>query len=237
MKKKLILIPIGPPGAGKGTIAFLLAESFSLYLFETSKILEERFTNFSPEEFVEVEGKKYFIKDEFELFKSGKLASPPFVTHLVQEKIKEIAKLGLGIVFTGSPRTLYEAQRIMPLLSDLYGKDNIFVFLLEITEEESIFRNSHRRICKLLRHPILYLKETENLSLCPLDGSPLEKRIIDKPEIIKVRFKEYLERTLPILDYFKEQKYKLFNIPAKNPPYQVFKDIISKIDDYLKNFS
>ena len=88
---------------------------------------------------------------------------------------------------TGSPRTLYEGKRIIPLLKKLYGTKNIKIILIKVSAEESIFRNSHRRICELMRHPILYTKETIKLTRCPLDGSKLIRRKgLDDPETIKV---------------------------------------------------
>ena len=106
----------------------------------------------------------------------------------LQEKIKALSKEKKGIVFAGSPRTLYEAEKILPLLEKLYGKANIKIFLLDLPLEQSIWRNSHRRICELMRHPILYNKETLKLTHCPLDGSKLIKRALDKPEVIKKRY-------------------------------------------------
>ena len=56
---------------------------------------------------------------------------------------------------------------------------------------------------------ILYSKETENLTSCPLDGSKLIRRKgLDDLETLKVRLKEYKERTFPLLDYFKEERYR-----------------------------
>ena len=62
--RKLVIIIMGSPGAGKGTQGELLAEKLNLYPFETSKILEEKFLGAGKESFVKVEGKKYFLKNE-----------------------------------------------------------------------------------------------------------------------------------------------------------------------------
>lgn len=228
VSKKLVLILIGPPGAGKGTQGQLLAEEFGLYYFDTSKMLEEEFKKENGK--YKIEGKIYQTKEEKKLWLEGKLCSPPFVTYLMQKKIKTLAKREENILFPGSPRTLYEAERILPLLEKLYGKENIKIILLQISEKESLFRNSHRRICQLMRHPILYSKETKKLKKCPLDGSPLVKRKgLDEPETIKVRLKEYRERTFPIIKYFQKRKLPIIKINASPPPSIVFKEIIKKI--------
>jgi adenylate kinase len=228
--KKLIIIIIGPPGSGKGTQATLLADKLNLFYFETSKIIEEKVMNVKKGEYVIVEGEKYYLKDQRKIWETGGLCSPPFVTFLVQEKIKELAKKGEGIVFAGSPRTLYEAKKIIPLLEKLYGKKNIKIILFTLSAKTSIFRNSHRRICELLRHPILFNDETKRLTMCPLDGSKLIRRKkLDDPETIKVRLKEYKERTLPIIDYLKKHGYKITKLSATPPPAVIFRKILKSL--------
>jgi adenylate kinase len=224
-----IIILMGPPGAGKGTQAELLAERLNLFHLETSKILEENFREKTKGEIL-IEGEKYSFLKEKKLWEEGKLCSPPFVTYLTIEKIKELKKAGKNLVLSGSPRTLYEAERVIPVLERLYGKKNIRCLFLEISPAETIFRNSHRRICELMRHPILYLKENQRLRRCPLDGSRLIKRgKLDKPETIKVRLKEYKERTLPVIEYLKKRKIKVEKINGSPPPAIVFEEILKKL--------
>jgi adenylate kinase len=224
-----VVILMGPPGSGKGTQADLLAERLNLFHLETSKILEEKFREKTKGDIL-IEGEKYSFLKEKKLWEKGKLCSPPFVTYLVIEKIKELKKARKNLVLSGSPRTLYEAERVIPVLEKLYGKKNIMCFFLDISPEETIFRNSHRRICELMRHPILYLKENEKLKRCPLDGSRLIKRgKLDKPETIRVRLKEYKERTYPVIEYLKKRKIKVKKINGSPPPAIVFENILKKL--------
>ena len=219
------VIIMGPPGAGKGTQAQLLGEKLDFWHLESSKVLEEWFGNADPGEFLVVEGKKYYAADEKKLWEDGILLSPPLVTRLIQEKIREIHGLAESVLTSGSPRTLYEAERIYPLLEELYGAKNVRVILLEVSEEESLVRNSHRRICELMRHPILYLKETLALAVCPLDGSKLVTRTLDNAETIKVRLGEYRERTYPILKYLEEQGLRITKVNGSKTVEQVFKEV------------
>jgi adenylate kinase len=226
----MVIILLGPPGSGKGTQASLLSQKFNLYYLETSKLLEEAFKKEKKENFIVEEGKKYYFKDEKKLWEEGKLCDPPFVTHLILRKIKELFKEKRNLVLAGSPRTVYEGEKVMPVLEKLFGKENIQIFFLKIKKEQSIFRNSNRRICELLRHPIFYLKENKNLKFCPLDGSKLLKRgKLDKAETIKVRLKEFEERTLPLLKFLKERNYKIEEIDGSPPPAKVFEKILGKI--------
>ncbi len=228
MRQTIILL--GPPGAGKGTQAELLSRKFSLYYFETSEILERTFQEAEEKKkdrIITIEGKKYSVLEEEKIWKEGKLCSPPFVVYLVQEEIKRLFEEGRDLVIGGSPRTVYEAEKIVPVLKNLYGLENIKVVLIEISPEETIFRNSHRRICQLMRHPILYNEETKNLTVCPLDGSKLLRREgLDDLETIKTRLKEYKERTYPVLEVFEEKGLKIRKVNGEQSIADVFKDIL-----------
>lgn len=225
-----IIIILGPPGSGKGTQAELLANTFNLYSFETSKILEESFNNAKEGDSVVVDGEEFNLINEGNLWRAGSLCSPPFVAHLVAEKIKDLHKNDRGIVFSGSPRTVFEAEKIIPLMEELYTKERVKVVFLDIPPEETIRRNSNRRICKLMRHPILFLEENKNITRCPLDGSMLVKREgLDDPEVIKVRIKEFQERTHPIVEFLRERGVVVNEVDGTKCPVTVFESIMDKI--------
>jgi len=227
---KKVIILFGPPGAGKGTQAELLAEKFNLYYLETSKVGERRINLAQKGEYLIIDGKKYYFEDEKKLWLEGKLWSPEFITALIYEEIENLAKQDKNLLLAGSPRTVYEAKKLLPLIKKLYGKENIEVFLIEISPEETIFRNSHRRICELMRHPILYSKETENLKNCPLDGSKLMRREgLDDPETIKIRLDEYKNRTVPIFEVFKREGIEIKKINGEQSVAAVFQDILKAL--------
>jgi adenylate kinase len=142
-----------------------------------------------------------------------------------------------SLIMTGSPRTLYEAQQLIPYLNEKYGKENISVIFLELTPSQTVFRNTNRRICELMRHPILYTKENACLTRCPLDGSKLLRRKgLDNPKTIKVRLKEYEQRTFPLLEYFKGQGIAIKKIKAGQKVEKVLKDILLALGDDYKNY-
>lgn len=227
--KKQVVIIMGPPGSGKGTQAHLLERKFDFFHLETSEIIEKKLRNIKKGDFVKIGKKKYFLFEEKKKREKGELMSPPLVTFWVKEKIKELFKEGKSIVTSGSPRTLYEGEKLLPLLKKLYGKENIKVIFIKLSLKESIWRNSHRRTCELLRHPILYTKETKNLKHCPIDGSKLLRRKDDTPETIKIRWREYEERTLPLLGLFKKEKIKIKKVNGEQTVVKLHQDILKAL--------
>lgn len=229
--KYAVVIILGAPGSGKGTQSALLAEELSFYHVETSKVLENVFHKAKPGEVVEIDGEKYPISEEKKRWETGILCSPPFVDHLIKKRITELYKEGENLILSGSPRTLWEGERLIPLLKKLYGSERIKVIVLNIKPEETLYRNSHRKICELVRHPVLYSKETENLKYCPLDGSKLLKRKgLDDLDSIKVRLKEYHDRTLPLVDYFRKENLSIEEMSGSLSPSAVFDNIVKVLE-------
>lgn len=227
---KQVIILFGPPGAGKGTQAELLADKLGHYHFESSKVIEACFQNESPEKVFNIDGKAFKVEDERKRWEAGELNSPPFVVNLMIEKIKDLAEQGKSIIFSGSPRTVYEAEKEIPLLKELYGKENIKFVLLEISAETTIFRNSHRRICELIRHSILFNKETENLAECPLDGSKLVKRKgLDDLETIKNRLRVFAEQTFPVVERIEKEGIHVKKVNGEQTVADVFKDVAEAV--------
>ncbi len=234
---KQVIILFGPPGAGKGTQSELLSEEMGLFSLESSKVIErefrkaEKLTKDSPERFVECFGEKFDIFVEMENWKTGTLNSPPWVTALLMKEIRQIFNEGENLLMSGCPRTVYEAEKEMPLLVELYGKENIHIVLIEISPETTAHRNSKRKICELMRHSILHNEETEKLTLCPLDGSKLVKRAgLDDLETIKTRLMQYKERTLPLFEYFQQHDFKIRKVDGENSVAQVHTEILKAIE-------
>lgn len=217
-----VVIFIGPPGAGKGTQADLLQEEYGFFHLESSKVIEEKFKNAEP-------GDPY-IEHEKELWHSGKLNTPELVRQWILERIRQAATAGESIVFSGSPRTIYEAEGEIPVLEELYGPEHIHVINLQVPEGRSIERNSKRRICKANRHPIPNLPGLEKLTTCPKDGSELITRALDTPETIKVRLKEYEQRTAPIMEFLTKRGYAVITINGDASIESVHQHIAEYLD-------
>lgn len=212
---------MGPPGAGKGTQAELAAYKYGLIHFDTGRYIENLFReNQMPSK----------IRKEF---KQGALVNPSWILKVFKEQIKRIANTGFGLVFSGSPRTLFEAfgesrtNGVMEALVRAYGKKNIIVFELDIPPQTTLLRNSKRRICSVCWKPHLLDPSLKN---CPFCSGKLIRRVQDKPSIIKNRLKEYEERTKPVLAGLKKAGFKVIRIDGRPKPTVIF----NKISRYLK---
>ncbi len=213
--KKIVIILYGPPGSGKGTQANILANKLNLLHLDTGKFLESLVHD--PERQSEA-----LIKRERALFDKGMLMTPSFVLKEIAAKVREIRKAGWGIIFSGSPRTIYEANALLPILDTLYGKKNIFIFLLELPAAFSIKRNSRRLVCSVCGHMVLAEYHPKGApNRCPVCAGPLYQRTLDKPDVIKIRLEEFKHRTMPILKLLKQQKYRVTKIDARPAPHTV----------------
>ncbi len=221
--RKWAVILIGPPGSGKGTQAELLAEKFGLIHVETSKIIENKFKNAAPNDEI--------INQQKKIWEEGGINSPELVTQWVLENVRSLHDKGIGIVFSASPRTIYEAEQEMPVFEELYGRDNVKAIHLNLTKEESIKRNSSRRICEANRHTIPDFPMFKDVTTCPKDGSPLLKRKLDTPETIGVRYEVYLRQTQPALSFLQENGYKVLEIEGEQDIDKVFEDILKGLGE------
>jgi len=223
---------MGPPGSGKGTQANLVAEKYNLYHLDTGRFVEQLVHDPQLQNDPEV------VKER-KNFDEGILLSPLFFLKWVKEKVKDLHRGGVGIVFSGSPRTELEAfgdkenGGLVRTLEELYGKDDISVFLLEVPDEISVARNSARTLCSVCGSPIMGVIRGD-LKQCPFCGGSLRTRVLDTPDIIKVRLEEYRSRTMPVVAGLEERGFVVYRIDGTPLPFSVFEQIKELLDDSFK---
>ena len=218
---KLAVILIGPPGSGKDTQAELLSRELKFVEIKTSRIIEEKLKSADPNDAV--------MNHEKELKASGQLNTSSLVEAWAIEKIEEVGKGGSGLVANGWPRKVNEAETEMLAVEKYYPKDLIRIVRIELSEEESVKRNSKRRVCEKNGHPIPNFPEYKDTVVCPEDGSPIIMRQDDDSDIARHRYKVYKELTEPVIDFLSKQGYNLITINGEQPIEDVHRDILNKL--------
>lgn len=221
--RKIAVVLYGAPGAGKGTQANLLTHKMDIIHFDTGRLVES--VVHDPER-----QKEKIIRRERRLFDTGKLMTPSFVANEVVREIKRMAKANISIVFSGSPRTMYEAKHVYPVLEKLYGKRNVFTFVLEVSTGHSVRRNTARMICSSCGYILLTAYyPAKRAKHCPVCGGKFYKRSLDTAQVMKVRLKEYQERTFPIFKYVQKKGYHVHHMDGTPAPYKVMEHIYAHI--------
>lgn len=190
MKKNIILM--GPPGAGKGTLAKQLI-SFGLIHISTGDMFRE-----AIKEGTEL-GKlaKSFIDD-------GHLVPDDVTIGIVKERLSK-PDCENGFLLDGFPRTLPQAEALEKLSKEINRPIEV-VINLDCNEEELIKRVSGRRVCKNCGAPyhIVNMKPNKD-GICDICGGPLYQRADDNEEAMKVRLQHYVSQTRPLLDFYAKQ--------------------------------
>jgi len=127
----LNLVLFGPPGAGKGTQAKYLAETFNLAHLSTGDLLREQIAA----------GTELGLAAQ-DLIKKGELVPDSIVIDMIESRLRG-RKSTIGFIFDGFPRTVLQAQALDKLLRK--HRSNVSVMLcLEVDKEELVKRILNR---------------------------------------------------------------------------------------------
>ncbi|MCQ9208465.1 MAG: adenylate kinase [Omnitrophica bacterium] len=207
------LILLGPPGAGKGTQAKLLAKRFHIPHISTGDILRDQMRASSTL------GKKVagFVK-------SGELVPDEIVIEVVKNRLAK-ADAKCGFILDGFPRTLNQAEKLTTVLKQF----NIFVDLIlyfGTSPSVSIERLSGRRVCKSCgRNFHLINMPPELEGICDSCGSELYLRDDDKEKTVKKRLAIYQSQTTNLINHYKATG-KLREISGDSEAEKVFTQLV-----------
>lgn len=188
------LVLLGPPGAGKGTLAALLKESLKLVHISTGDMLREEMKKETP---IGQEAKKFIEK--------GELVPDEFVIKLIEKKLTGGKRVEHGYMLDGFPRTRKQAEDLDRILGEIRQPLD-YALYMESTLPVIIQRLGGRRVCKncgALYH--IRNKPPKKDKICDLCGGELYQRADDNEVTIRTRMDVYLRSTRLVIDYYQAQ--------------------------------
>lgn len=187
------VVLLGPPGAGKGTLAAGIKEKFGVLHLSTGDILRAEMKSGSD---LGNEMKSYVD--------NGALVPDEVVTRIIANKLKT-TDLSSGVLFDGYPRTVQQAKDLDAILDELNAPLDATVFMA-VELPVIIRRLTGRRVCRgcgAVYHIENIPSKVEGV--CDVCGGELYQRADDNEETIKNRMDVYLKSTTPIIDYYEAQ--------------------------------
>ena len=219
----MVIIMLGAPGTGKGTIAGILTKELEIPQVSTGDIFRKH------------------IGEQTELGKlaekyisQGKLVPDDVTIGLVENRLEE-DDVKEGIILDGFPRTVKQAEELDKILENK-GKKVDLVINLTTPEEEIIERIVNRRICSNPECKTVYnliLNPPKQEEICDKCGSRLIQRKDDNPETVKQRFNSYIEETSPLVDYY-EKKGNLYSAVVSQSINKLGKDVAEDVLKFIK---
>lgn len=213
--KPLVVILLGPPGAGKGTHAGPLSHHLGVPHISTGDLFRENIRNQTP---LGTRAKTFMDK--------GNLVPDKLVLDMLFDRVgKEDCKN--GYILDGFPRTMTQAKALDQRLK---SRHRVIALNFTLADPAIIERVTGRIACKDCGRP--YHKKYDppkQHAQCDECTGPLIQRDDDKEEVILKRLEVYRVQTQPLIDYYAKQKEVLREIDSQNEKGQVFHDVLDAL--------
>ncbi len=189
----MVLILLGPPGAGKGTQAKLLATELRVPHVSTGDMFRDHKARGTP-----IGKKVQAIMD------AGGLVTDDVTNEMVKDRLgrPDVVK---GFILDGYPRTTAQAQYLDLLLHSL-GRSITRCLSYGVAEEVLVERMSGRRSCPKCGAVYHVSQNPPKVDgFCDRDDAGLLQREDDKPETVRKRLQEYATKTEPLRRFYRER--------------------------------
>ncbi len=182
------VIFLGPPGAGKGTIAKEVEQAMKLPQISTGDLFRSHIANQTD-----------LGKQVKAILDSGELVPDSITTEMVKERLQE-SDCTNGVILDGYPRTIEQAKA----LKTFAQIDVVINFV--ISKESVVKRLSGRRIAKQSGkiYHTLYNPPKQD-GICDVSGEPLIQREDDKEDAILNRLEVYEKQTAPLIEFYTKE--------------------------------
>ena len=219
----MILIMLGAPGTGKGTVAGILSKELGIVSVSSGDIFRKAISE-KTKLGKEVEG--YLAK--------GALVPDELTIKVIEARLLE-PDLKDGVILDGFPRTTHQAEVLEEFLKE-HGKEVTKVINLVTPEEEIVERIVNRRICSNQNCKTVYnikLNPPKVEGICDICGEKLIQRKDDTEEVIKSRLNTYYTETAPI-EKFYEEKGKLYSTKVSQKINRLAQEVANDVVKLLK---
>jgi adenylate kinase len=215
MAKYIVLL--GPPGAGKGTQAAVVAKKMNIAHISSGNLFRENIDNRTE---LGLKAQRFID--------SGQLVPDDLTIAMVKERISR-SDCARGAILDGFPRTVEQARALDELLK--VNKQRIDkVAFINVPEAVLVERLSGRWLCESEKH-VYHLKfnPPKKTGICDMDGTPLHQRHDDERKTVERRIHEYQLKTAPLIDYYR-QADKLVEVDGTLEIELVSKEILKKVE-------
>lgn len=191
----MIIIMLGAPGTGKGTVAGILSKKLNIPQISTGDIFRK---NISEQTELGKTAKSYMDR--------GDLVPDEITINMVKNRLEE-PDVENGAILDGFPRTIPQAEALKEMLQEKGRKIDV-VLNLTTPKEEIIERITTRRVCSNSDCKTVYnvkLDPPKVEGICDKCGAKLMTRADDTVEAIEVRLENYFKLTNPLTDYYEKE--------------------------------
>ena len=207
------VIFLGPPGAGKGTQARQIAESYGTPHLSTGDMFREHVSRGTP---LGLRAKP--------IMERGELVPDDLVLSMVEERISR-PDCTDGFILDGFPRTLPQAQKLDEILRRRFKTDPLVVHFV-VDQNQLMRRLTGRRTCAIGGEIYnIYDHPPKVPGRCDRDGGELAQRPDDREEVIRERLGAYERQTRPLVDYYRGRGV-LKDIDGMAAPATVTKNVL-----------
>jgi adenylate kinase len=184
------IVMLGPPGAGKGTQAKLLAEELGVPHVSSGDLFRDHLGRKTE---LGLLAKEYMDR--------GDLVPDDVTVGMVVERIDR-SDCRDGVILDGFPRTLSQAAALDSALAER-GQGVTVVPLIQVADEEIVKRLTARRVCRNCGAVYnLVFNPPSVEGVCDACGGELYQRDDDNPETVRNRLFTYYKETSPLIGYY-----------------------------------